>query len=144
MAESWADACDSVPPRRVLWYGAGRLGKGAAMKYFDFEHESPTKSPDALRREFLANWTNNLADWGYSITSQSEDAITFHRKYRSWWLAVPIILLFPIGLLALLITSEATITAIIEPDDDSDGSVLMVNGRAPRRLRKEFARLKTA
>jgi hypothetical protein len=112
------------------------------VKYFDLELESP-KDPAALRREFLAGWTGSLAEWGYTLTSQSDVGATFHRRYRSLWLALPVVLLFPIGLVFLLITSNATITAIVEPDDDSSGSVLMINGRAPRRLRKGFEGMET-
>lgn len=107
------------------------------MKYFDLEFET-TKGTDAVRREFLAEWTGLLADWGYSVTSQSDDAITFHRKYRSVWVILGAIFLFPIGLLFLLITRSATITAVIERDSETERSVLSINGRAPRQLRRDF------
>ena len=107
------------------------------MKYFNLEFQSD-KRPADLLRETLVSWTGQLADNGYALTSQSEVAVTFHRKYRHWAVILLAIVFFPFGLLALLITEDATVTATIDRGDDGDGSVLVVNGRAPCNVRRAF------
>lgn len=110
------------------------------MKYFDLRFET-AKKPEDLLREALATCTGQLAENGYALTSQSEVAITYHRKYRHWAIILLAIVFFPIGLLALLITDDATITATIEPNRDTGGSVLIVNGKAPKNVRNGFETL---
>jgi hypothetical protein len=105
------------------------------MKYFDLEFESDKPSAEVLR-DTVSTWTSKLATEGYTLTSQSEFAVTYHRRYRTWPTILVAILLFPIGLLFLLLTADATITATIEPDDETGGSVLIINGRAPRNVRR--------
>ena len=107
------------------------------MRYFDIESAVELDSPETLRRIFLAEWTSRLSDWDYRLTSQSEVGITYSRTYRSLWLLIPVILLFPFGLLFLLWKSEVTIVVIAEPDDGG-GAVLIISGRAPRALRKSL------
>lgn len=53
------------------------------MKYFDLEFATP-KQQQEVQREALAACTGQLAANGYMLTSQSEVAITYHRKYRHW------------------------------------------------------------
>ena len=113
------------------------------MKRFDLEIET-TESIDDLRREFLTSWTGELAACGFSLTSQSDVGVTFSRRYRRWYVIVLAILLFPIGLLFLLVTDEATITAAVEPDDDTGGSVLIVRGKASKEIRDGFERMRLA
>jgi len=110
------------------------------MKYFDLEFTSP-KSRDEVRREVLSVWTPQLAANGYSITSQSDIGVTYSRKYRRWYIILLAILFFPIGLLFLLATDEATITAAVEKDDDTGGTELLVNGWAPKNVRRGLADL---
>jgi hypothetical protein len=110
------------------------------VKYFDLEFESH-KQPADLLRDCLANFTGQLAANGYILTSQSEVAVTYHRKYRHWGVILLAIVFFPIGLLALLITDDATITATVEPDDSTGGSVLIVTGTSPKNVREGFETL---
>jgi hypothetical protein len=110
------------------------------MKYFDLEFKTD-KASDTVRRELLQTSTGALAGWGYDLTSQSDVGVTFSRKYRKWWIIVLAVCLFPIGLLFLLVAETATITATIEPDDDSGGSVLIINGTAPKKVVQGFGTL---
>jgi hypothetical protein len=110
------------------------------MKYFDLEFES-SKEPADLLRETLVAWTGQLAANGYTLTSQSDVAVTYHRKYRHWLVIVLAICFFRIGLLFLLVTDDATITATIDRDDDTGGSVLIINGKGPKNVRKGFETL---
>jgi hypothetical protein len=114
---------------------------GGAVKYFDLKFETSKQQQEVLR-EVLSACTGQLAANGYMLTSQSEVAITYHRKYRHWGVILLAVVFFPIGLLALLITDDATITATIERGDDSGGSVLIINGKAPKNVRKGFEELR--
>src|SRR4051794_3387966 len=107
------------------------------VKYFDYEYPT-TKSAATVQRELLQSWTGQLGAWGYDLTSQSEVGVTYSRKYRRWWVILLAIITFPIGLLFLLITDTSVITATIEPDDDTGGSVLVINGSAPKKVREGF------
>jgi hypothetical protein len=110
------------------------------MKYFDLEFES-TKEPDEVMRETITSWTGPLAANGYTLTSQSDIAVTYHRKYRHWFVIVLAIFFFPIGLLFLLITDDATITATVERDDETGGTALIINGNGSKNVRKGFEAL---
>jgi hypothetical protein len=112
----------------------------SSVKYFDLEFESQ-KQPADLLRDCLASFTGQLASNGYMLTSQSEVTVTYHRKYRHWGVILLAIVFFPIGLLALLITDDATITATVEPDEDTGGSVLIVTGTGPKNVRDGFETL---
>lgn len=110
------------------------------MKHFD--HEFPTtKKPETVQRELLQTWTGPLARWGYDLTTQSDVGVTFSRKYRRWYVILLAVCLFPIGLLFLLLSDTAVITATFDPDEETGGSVLIVNGSAPRKVAKAFATL---
>lgn len=106
------------------------------MKDFNFQHGLDQPPTDVLR-EVVSDLTEPLAKYGYSLTSQTEMAVTYHRKYRPWWVILLAILTFPIGLLFLLITESATVTATVE--GANGGTRLIVNGSAPKRLRESLS-----
>jgi hypothetical protein len=103
----------------------------------DFHVEYRTTKPrqDVLR-ECLEVWTGQLGAHGYQLTSQTDVGLSYHRKYRPPWLIIPIVLLFPIGLLFLLVRYDATITATIAPE--ADGSLLVASGKGPKKVREAF------
>lgn len=107
------------------------------MRSFDFEFKTP-KSSGEVTREVVTLWTGQLANHGYTLTSQSEVAVAYHRTYRPQWTIAVAILLFPIGLLALLATDDATITAAVETDEETGGSTLIVNGKGPKEVEQAF------
>jgi hypothetical protein len=110
------------------------------MKYFDLEFESD-QAPSDLLRDVLSTWTGQLAANGYTLTSQSDLAVTYHQKFRRWYIIALAILLFPIGLLFLLAADDATITATVDRDDETKKSILLINGRGPKNVRKGFEAL---
>lgn len=107
------------------------------MKYFDLEFESQ-KAPADLLRETLQVWTGQLGSNGYKLVSQTDVTLTYSRTYRPWPAILFAVILFPIGLLFLLITEEAAITAAVEDDEDTGGSALIVNGKGPKSVRRAF------
>lgn len=103
----------------------------------DFSREMTTpKAPSTVLTECLQEWNGPLGDYGYSLTTQTDRSLTYNRTYRSWAVWVVCVLLFPIGLLALLVRSQAPITATITPEDDQ--TRVFVAGRAPHGLRQAF------
>lgn len=104
------------------------------MKFFDYEFETQ-KSSTNVRREVLSTLTPQLAANSYTLSSQSDVGVTYSRTYRRWYIILAAICLFPVGLLFLLATDEATITAAVK-DGASGGSILTVNGRGPKNVRQ--------
>jgi hypothetical protein len=84
----------------------------------------------------LEEWNGPLGDYGYRLTTQSDVGLSYSRTYRAWSVWVLCVALFPLGLLALLLRSEAPITATITAE--AEGTRVFVSGRAPRGLRRAF------
>lgn len=104
----------------------------------DFTRELTTpKAPSTVLVECLEEWNGPLGDYGYRLTTQSNLGLSYSRTYRAWSVWVLCVALFPLGLLALLVRSEAPITATITPEDK--GTRILVAGRAPKGLRRAFA-----
>lgn len=95
-------------------------------------------APADVLREAISVWTVPFGSWGYVLTSQSDTTVTYDRKYRPWLAILVAIFFFPIGLLALLYTEHATITALAEPVDARGGTELVIKGSAPRKLRRSL------
>jgi hypothetical protein len=109
------------------------------MKDFSYRFET-TKAPADVLRECLSEWNGQLSEHGYNLATQSEFGLTYLRRYRPWWLVLPCLIFFPIGLLALIYTEEAQITATV--DRDAGGVThLAVTGRAPKDIQEGFANL---
>jgi hypothetical protein len=109
------------------------------VKRFDFQHELD-EPPTEVLRKVVSEWTEPVASYGYALTSQTDVAVTYHRKYRPWYVIVGAILFFPIGLLFLLITESATISATVEARDG--GTLLIISGSGPKRLREGLSTLR--
>jgi hypothetical protein len=107
----------------------------AAMRDFTRELTTP-KAHSTVLAECLEEWNGPLGDYGYKLVTQSEVGLTYNRTYRPWPVWVVCVLLFPLGLLALLVRSEAPITATITPEDEE--TRVFVSGRAPKGLRRAF------
>jgi hypothetical protein len=110
------------------------------VKSFDLELETD-KQPTQLLREALQTMTGQLGSSGYKLVGQTEATLSYSRTYRPWPAILFAICLFPIGLLFLLITAEATIIATVEDDDDTGGAVLLINGKGPKNVRQGFETL---
>jgi hypothetical protein len=103
----------------------------------DFKRELTTEKPPAtLLREFVAESSGQLAKHNYVLTTQSEAAVSFHKRYWPTWAIAVALLLFPIGLLALFAKDDATITATFTPE--GNGTRLLVTGKAPKGVAAAF------
>ncbi len=64
----------------------------------------------------------------------------FECKSRPPWTILVAIFAFPVGLVALAIKRNERLVISLEPRSD-DGTVMIVHGNAPRRVRKAFLSL---
>ena len=86
----------------------------------------------------LAVWSGALSSWGYHVASQSATGVIFSRKARSWYIWLFALLLFPFGLLLLLITRTDTLAWAFYPKGGGTG--VTVTGEAPRAIRQALER----
>jgi hypothetical protein len=77
---------------------------------------------------------------GYTLASHDETELVFTRAERPGWTIAAAILVFPIGLLALL--HRRTANAIVAFVDGPQGTEVTVHGMAPLGLRRAFAQLR--
>ncbi len=91
-----------------------------------------SRPPDAVKSDLVALMAPPLARWNYRLISDSDRLIVFERSYRPWWTVICAVLLFPIGLLALLVTNEAVITVNLAEVDG--GSAILIQGDADAKV----------
>ena len=104
----------------------------------DFTREITTdKQPATLLTECISDWSGQLAQHNYVLTTQSEIGLTYHKRYWPKWAIVIAILFFPFGLVALFAKDDATITATFTPSDS--GTVMLVSGKGPKAVAEAFA-----
>lgn len=77
---------------------------------------------------------------GYTLASHDETELVFTRAERPGWTIVAAIVVFPIGLLALL--HRRTANAIVAFIDCAQGTEVTVHGMVPLGLRRAFAQLR--
>jgi hypothetical protein len=80
-----------------------------------------------------------LRAYGFQIAASSRTEITFVRTKRPTWTVMVAVLLFPIGLLALLHTERDTIT--LSATDHGDRTTIVAAGSAPPGLRHALSQL---
>lgn len=74
-----------------------------------------------------------------AVTMQTSDAALITTTYIPGWTLIPIILLFPIGLLFLLVKGTHTTTVLAMPQ--GTGTVIQINGYLDDRLRNKLQEL---
>ena len=80
-----------------------------------------------------------LTAYGYRLVEHSAGRLVFERDTRPAWTFLAAVFAFPIGLFALLYTSEERVT--IQLVARGDETVIVAQGVAPLRVRKAFALL---
>ncbi len=97
-----------------------------------------TYPPAETFRLALLRLSPNLSSWGFVLSAQDERSLTFTRRYRSGWVIAACILLFPIGLLALLIERRTqTISVVLTPA--GEGTRVIFSGEVDSRLEKTIS-----
>ena len=87
---------------------------------------------NSAREQLLDNLGSPLAQRGFGPKDFAESYLVFERRYIPWFAIVLAVLLFPIGLLFLLIKNTATL--FIEFDEEAPQTRIKVDGRASRRV----------
>jgi hypothetical protein len=93
--------------------------------------------PEAATAHVAGEVSNLMGRWGFRLRSQGPAGIVYTREYRSAWLLIPCIFLFPIGLLSLLIKSHTDISFTAAPEQDGSSAVTVV-GRGSRYVRDQI------
>jgi hypothetical protein len=99
---------------------------------YEWEMEKPV---DAVRRDMRSNLPPRLSKWGYRLTAQDDESMSFERTYASGWAIFLAIILFPIGLLFLLLLRKTAIL-VFTMEGDGNASKVRANGEASKRLRE--------
>jgi hypothetical protein len=98
--------------------------------------QSCTPTCRRWRRDHVAPPLHNL---GYELIQREDERLRFERELRPAWTFLVAIVLFPLGLLALLHKDRERIT--IDVAEDDRGTHLVATGMAPLRVRRAFAKL---
>jgi hypothetical protein len=92
--------------------------------------------PEAASAHIAGEVGDLMRRQGYRLSNQGPAGTVFTREYRSAWLLIPCILLFPIGLLSLLIKSHTDINFTAAPKEDGSSAVTVL-GRGSRYVRDQ-------
>ena len=87
----------------------------------------------AVRDKAMRTVVPELIADGYRLTSQSPTSLILERTFRPAWTYFLAVIVFPIGLVALLHTDSSQVVIHLEPL--GDGSLAQVSGTARRRVR---------
>jgi hypothetical protein len=94
-------------------------------KSIDIE-KTTEKGPEAAHAEISSTVTAPLVRWDYRLISNTADTLIFERHYRPNWTYLAAILLFPIGLIALLHEKSSALTITIT--ETEEGSAIRFRG----------------
>jgi uncharacterized protein DUF1707 len=120
-----------APRRRRRPFMPGRWG-------FTIRWHSPAPAT-VTAAELMAHVRPSLEAWGYDLTQRFDDRLRFEREVRPVWTFVLAVMVFPIGLLALMHKDKERLTIDIAETDR--GTVLVASGVAPLAVRRAFAEL---
>lgn len=118
----------SVPPPARLSYTPGLLARWHAPV--------PLAQATADVMRFVAP---PLHAYGYRLVSSSRTELVYERTHRPTWTVIVAVVLFPLGLLALLHTERETIT--LSATDHGASTTIVAAGSAPPGLRHALSGL---
>ncbi len=104
--------------------------------YFSTRWSAPA-SPDRVAHDLLRYVAPTLHYHRYRLAERTPLRLVFTRKHQPAWTIVVAILLFPIGLLALLATKKDYITIDLAPHGDR--TLMLAQGVGPLPVRQAFA-----
>jgi hypothetical protein len=122
-----------VPIGLIVW-GCIRAFRGRNT-WLEGSAELPWP-PEESAGQVIALINPRLQRLRYRLTSQSPGALVFSKTYRPVWLAIPCILLFPLGLLSLLYSRSIDIAFSLQPQ--ANGTHVVFSGHGPPGLRSEL------
>jgi hypothetical protein len=101
---------------------------------------APTSAQRAMA-ELMEHVAPPLARHGYDLVARSPYRLVFLREHRPAWTIVVAILLFPVGLLALLYKEREQFAIDLHPQGSS--TLVSASGVAPLDVRRAFAALES-
>jgi len=128
----------SPPPRGAPPPARLKRPKVPGSTYFADTWRAPA-SPEVAMRDLLQYVAPPLQRNGYELRERTPHRLVFQRTRRPVWTFAVAILLFPIGLLALLYKDDARIAIDIQPAGDA--TIVAASGVAPLAVRRAFAEL---
>jgi hypothetical protein len=105
---------------------------------FAVRWHSPTDASSTMA-ELMEHVAPPMVRQGYDITQRWDGRLRFEREVRPAWTIVVAVLVFPLGLFALLHKEQERVT--IDLDEDDHGTQLVATGVAPRPVRRAFLEL---
>lgn len=120
----------------ILWRGY----RGIANRNISIDRAAVVPwPPEEVIARTLSEVAPMLQSWRYRLVAQGPRSIAFSCSYRPVWLAIPVFVFFPLGLLALIYkrTVEITFSAMTAEGDTH----LRISGRAPGHVDGEIARI---
>jgi Domain of unknown function (DUF1707) len=97
--------------------------------------------PAAVMADLLEDVAPPMLAYGFEITERTPDRVVFDYSRTPAWVALPCVLMFPVGLLALLIKTHDRVT--VELADRGGETLLVAHGMAPLSVRRAFAELES-
>jgi hypothetical protein len=99
---------------------------------------------EEVHRLIFRRFSPYMGSYGYRLQAQDDRSFTFERSYRPTWVIVVCIILFPIGLLALLAGKKRdTILASLSPEG-AEATRIIFTGEAPDKVVDAIHRLPEA
>jgi hypothetical protein len=123
------------PPERAV---RRRRPKVPGTRGFTTRWHAPTDAKTTMA-ELMAHVAPPLDRWGYDLVQRFDDRLRFEREVRPGWTILVAVLVFPLGLLALMHTDRERIT--IDLAETDRGTTLVASGVAPLAVRRAFAEL---
>jgi hypothetical protein len=118
----------------IVW-----LARSVRWEPVHVEFREPGEPATAMRQ-----WASDYADWfaagRYRPTGRDSTTLTYTRTYIPNFAILCAILLFPLGLVALLARRDATMLVSFR-DDGSGGAAVAVTGTAQRKAAQAFRQL---
>lgn len=110
----------------------------ALMSEGMFTRSFPTAMPPSdASLELLDLLSNATISLEYRVTAQSQEQVTLRRDYRPWWVWALCVLLFPLGLLALLIRRTSEVVVSLREKAEG-GSTVVVTGPRVKYIERLF------
>jgi hypothetical protein len=129
----------SPPPRAVPPpVRAKRRPRMPGATYFADTWRAPAP-PEAAMRDLLQFVAPPLQRHGYVLRERTPHRLVFDRSRRPVWTFAVAVLVFPVGLLALIYKEQTRITIDLQPA--GGGTLVAASGMAPLAVRRAFAEL---
>ena len=99
---------------------------------------------DQVREHLLGGWGESMVRLGLGPSGHGEAGCNYRGRYRPWWIYAVCILLFPIGLLALLYGHNHDVVQVELFEAGDGGTRVEAVGTARRKVWRTVERWRSA